>query len=553
MNRTRLIALLPVALFAASSWAVETVPVESHITDVTVYPDRAQVTRSADVDVAPGENRLLIDHLPAFLTENSVKAAGKASIQVIIEDIAVRTVVHEQAPDTKAAELEKLVQDLRDDRDTLDSRQHVIDQQRALLQQIQVKASGDVTREIQLNKFDISQIKDLPEYVGSESSRLEEETRKVAIERRDLDRKIAAAEAEFGKYQAAANRAEKSVVVTVDAKDATKLHLQISYVIGGASWVPAYDARAAADSSGVELTYNAVVRQQTGEDWRGVNLSLSTAKPSIGAQMPDLNKWAVAILQPMPAAAPMGTAQPMELEAMMDAKAVGGDVPRRNALMPMQPAAPQQAQVDQGITAVTFRVPRAADVPADGEPHRQTITVAALPAAFRYETAPKLSPFAYLNAAATNNTEAPLLAGAVNVFVGPDFIGTGRIKTAAPGEAMDLFLGIDEGIRVKREELKDRTGKSGFFRSRRTQVSGYKITVENYKDKPQHVVVFDQIPVSGTDVVKVSLGDTSAKPSKIDDATGKLTWELDLNPREKREITFEFSVDWPPDQQVTGL
>jgi hypothetical protein len=106
---------------------------------------------------------------------------------------------------------------------------------------------------------------------------------------------------------------------------------------------------------------------------------------------------------------------------------------------------------------------------------------------------------------------------------------------------------------VKREELKDRRSKSGFFRSRRSQASGYKITVENYKDKPQHVVVFDQIPVSATDEVKVTLGDTSVKPAKVDDATGKLTWELDLNPREKREITFEFTVDWPQDRQVNGL
>ena len=172
----------------------------------------------------------------------------------------------------------------------------MIDQQRVLLQQIQVKAAGDVNHEIQLNKFDLSQLKDLPEFIATGSARLEEEAHKVAVERRDLDRKIAATEAEFGKYRAAANRTEKSVVVTVDAKDATKLHLQISYVIGAASWVPAYDARAAADASGVELTYNAVVRQQTGEDRRGVNLALSTAKPSIGAQMPDLNKWAVAIL-----------------------------------------------------------------------------------------------------------------------------------------------------------------------------------------------------------------------------------------------------------------
>ena len=555
MNRIRLVGALSFALLAARSWAVEPVTVESHITDVTVYPDRAQVTRSADINVNPGENRLLIDHLPPTLAEDSVKAAGKAPIQVIVQDVAVRTVVREQSPDTKAAELEKRVEDLHDQRETLWARQRVIDQQRKLLEQIQVKAAGEVSRDIQLNKFDVTQLKDLPAFVGSEFARLEEDTHKVAAERRELDRKIAAAEAEFGKYQSAANRAEKSVLVTVDAKDATKLHLQVSYVIGNASWVPAYDARAAADASGVELTYNAVVRQQTGEDWLGVNLALSTAKPAVGAQMPDLNKWTVGIFEPVPAApmSALGQATAFETMAPMDkSKAVDG-VPVRLASPPTLTAAPQLAQVEQGMTAATFRVPRPADVPGDGEPHRQTITVASLPAAFRYETAPKLSSFAYLKAAATNSTETPLLAGAVNVFVGPDFIGTGRIKTTAQGEAADLFLGIDEGIRVKREELKDRRSKSGFFRSRRSQASGYKITIENYKNKPQHVVVFDQIPVSSTDEVKVSLGDTSVKPAKVDDVTGKLTWELDLNPREKREITFEFTVDWPQDRQVNGL
>ena len=555
MNRICLVAALSAALLAARSWAVEPVTVESHITDVTVYPDRAQVTRSADINVNPGENRLLIDHLPPTLAEDSVKAAGKAPLQVIVQDVAVRTVVHEQSSDTKVAELEKRVEDLHDQREALSARQRVIDQQRKLLEQIQVKAAGEVSRDIQLNKFDVTQLKDLPAFVGSEFARLEDDTRKVAAERRELDRKIAAAEAEFVKYQSAANRAEKSVLVTVDARDATKLHLQISYVIGNVSWVPAYDARAVADARGVELTYNAVVRQQTGEDWLGVNLALSTAKPAVGAQMPDLNKWTVGILEPVPVASMEALGQAAKLEARspapMDMAASGFEM--RPTSPPAVQAAPQQAQVEQGMTAATFRVPRPADVPGDGEPHRQTITVASLPAAFRYETAPKLSSFAYLKAAATNTTETPLLAGAVNVFVGPDFIGTGRIKTTAQGEAADLFLGIDEGIRVKREELKDRRSKSGFFRSRRSQASGYKITVENYKDKPQHVMVFDQIPVSGTDEVKVSLGDTSIKPSKVDDATGKLTWELDLNPREKREITFEFTVDWPQDRQVNGL
>src|ERR1700690_1401608 len=134
MNRIWMAAVLSAALLAARSWAGEPVPVDSHITDVTVYPDRAQITRSADINVSPGENRLLIDHLPPTLAEDSVKAAGKAPIQVIVQDVAVRTVVREQSADTRTVELEKHVENLHDEREALWARQRVIDQQRKLLE-----------------------------------------------------------------------------------------------------------------------------------------------------------------------------------------------------------------------------------------------------------------------------------------------------------------------------------------------------------------------------------------------------------------------------------
>ena len=167
-----------------------------------------------------------------------------------------------------------------------------------------------------------------------------------------------------------------------------------------------------------------------------------------------------------------------------------------------------------------------------------------------YETTPKLSQFAYLKAAATNNTAAPFLAGQVNIFVGPDFVGTGSIATVAPTEPFDLFLGVDEGIRVKREEVKDKTGKAGLFRNRQKKVFAYKITIENYKDKPARVIVYDQLPISANDDIKVAAGETLPA---LDKDTGKLTWTLDLKPREKRDLTFDFTVDWPEGKPVQGL
>ena len=543
--------ITPLLLLAARLNA-EPIPFSSRITDATVYMDRAQVTRTAEVALSAGENRVQLADLPAALVDDSVRVAGRAGVPVTIQDVEVRTVVSEQAADATAKELEARLQKLRDEAAALDARQRVLDQQRKLLEEIQIKAAGDVSRDVQVNKFDMAQLKDLPAFITSEYTRLDDETQKLIVARRELEPRLRAAEAEFNKRQAAASKASKNVIVTLVANEATKLQLQVSYVLGGASWVPTYDARAATEAGNVEFTYNGIVRQQTGEDWRGVNLTLSTARPAVGARMPELGKWTVDFAELLPAPPPPlpGASFGMLRRKTGDEGAIANKAVTAEAPVPL---VPQQAQIEQGVTSATFHVPRAADVPGDGEPHRQTIAVQSLPASFRYETTPKLSTAAYLKATATNSTDAPFLAGAVNVFVGPDFIGAGSIETVAPTEVVKLYLGTDDAIRVKREELKDRRGKSGLFNRRHKLVYGYKITVENFKDKPQRVFVFEQIPVSANDDIKVALGDASVKPSEVDAAKGKLTWELMLQPREKREISYEFSVDWPQDRQISGL
>ncbi len=520
--------LSPVALFAAA------------ITEVTVYPDRAQVTRVGEFDLAAGENRLEIGPLPVDLDDNSVRAAATAAGPVTLHEVAVRRLAREQVRDPEVARLEQQLLDLRDQRAALDARQRVLDQQRDLLGQIKIKAAAEATRDIQLNKFDLAQLRDLPGWLADEFTKLETANAGLTAERRDLDHKIRVAEADYNKRRAAAARAEKTAIVTLHAAAATKSKLRLSYVLGNAGWTPLYEARARADARGVDFSYHATVRQQTGEDWRGVKLTLSTARPAIGARMPELSKWIVDFMQVMPMAAPVAAGKMMRMNAMSDEASVAME----------QAAPPQEMQIEQGVTAVSFHVPRPADVPSDGEPHRQTIATETLPASFVYETTPKLSPFAYLKAATTNNTAAPLLGGPVHIFVGPDFVGTGSIATVAPTEPFDLFLGVDEGLRVKREELKDKAGKAGLFRNRQKKVFAYKITVENYKDQPARLVVYDQVPVSANDEIKVSPGESLPTLEK---ETGKLTWTLELKPREKREWTFDFTVDWPADKPVSGL
>jgi hypothetical protein len=88
-------------LIAGTAFAVD-----SRIADVTVYADRAQITRTAEAALNAGENRVAITGLPDLLQDDSVRATGKASVPVTILDVQVKRDVHEKLSDDVTAKLE---------------------------------------------------------------------------------------------------------------------------------------------------------------------------------------------------------------------------------------------------------------------------------------------------------------------------------------------------------------------------------------------------------------------------------------------------------------
>jgi len=56
----------------------------------------------------------------------------------------------------------------------------------------------------------------------------------------------------------------------------------------------------------------------------------------------------------------------------------------------------------------------------------------------------------HLRATIINTTERVLLSGEASIFLSGEYVGTTKVKTTAPTEKFKIFLGIDDGIKVKR-------------------------------------------------------------------------------------------------------
>ena len=115
-----------------------------------------------------------------------------------------------------------------------------------------------------------------------------------------------------------------------------RARVQVEYFVPGVCWAPAYQCRLSRDCRQAELQLRAVVAQRSGEDWRGVRLSLSTASALSWSEIPELTSVRIGRSQPLPPA-PRGFRPPPR-----GAEALFADYDReRQTVQGLVPSAPR--------------------------------------------------------------------------------------------------------------------------------------------------------------------------------------------------------------------
>ncbi len=538
--------VLSVLLVSGSPVFAVDIKAEASITSVIVYPDRALVTRAAEFELAEGEHTVIFENLPANIDTDSLRTKGSGDARVRIYSIESKKVVLEHPREEQIAQLEAEMQDVQDQIDAAKTHVGNLNSERKLVNSIGVYSGEQLSKEFITRQPKADEWNTMVEFQRENLARLSKEIQEGKIQNRQLEQRLDTLRRKLQELQGQSARASQEVRVDLAALSAGRFELSLSCIVFGAQWFPTYDMRASLQKEQVEVAYIGNVRQNTGEDWTDIDLSLSTARPAVGAKMPEISPWFLRPHRPEPRVDRfLMETESLEEDAMAPRKSKS-----RAAGMPAEVAV---AEVSRRGTSVQFKVPRQMDVPSDNAHHRATILSKNLPAEFAYASTPRLSPYAYLTAGLTNTTDAPWLPGKVSVFVDGDFIGTSHIKPVAPNEKIDIDLGIDEGIKVKREELTRKEDEPGIFGKKKEIVFKDKISVENHKAKAVELLLIDHIPISQHDDIKVSELKFSKKPTEQEEDKGIVKWKLPLDPGEKSEITIEFTITHPLEMVVGGL
>lgn len=541
------------------------IPVETVITAVVVYPDRARVTCRGRCELPEGLHQIVIGELPLALEPESVRAAGAGTARVRLRSVDVHRRHYAQAPVANVQALEAQIEELQDELQALDDRQavkqasidHLDGLREATTEYAWGLARGRSTVENQAN---------LMRFFEEEDARLRGDLRALDTEQRDLKERLSKLQAELDQLRAARPRQRYEARLEVEAVSAGSFEPEITYVVGQSTggrtgWRPLYDIRlldvaggnAGAPAGGrVAITTLAEIVQNTGQDWSGVRLTVSTARPALNQRVPELKPWFVDVPrppQPLPRAAHAKAAmarQDFAPESATDAVPAMMMAPIREA-----PAEVEVAEAQDSGTAVTFAVSGSVDIPGDGTPHKTTIGQHDLTPQLDFLAVPRHTDAVYRRAKFNNTTAAPLLPGPASLYAGDEYIGQNRLEYTPTGAEVELILGVEERVTVKRELVRREVDKR-LLRDVRQVIYGYEIELENLLPTSARVTVQDQYPVSRHDQIKVRLDRVAPEPVEQTDLH-ILKWRIDLAPAEKKIIRYDYQVEHPRALQVIGL
>ncbi|HVB20943.1 MAG TPA: mucoidy inhibitor MuiA family protein [Ktedonobacteraceae bacterium] len=563
------------------------------ITDVTVYSDRALITRRGTIELEVGEHELRINNLPQFLRD-SLRAAGQGPQGTRILNVDVTTAFYSQPPEAELRTLQSELEALVQNKQLLEARQSALNDRRQWLRALG-EQSRDFAKGLAQGQMKPQDCADFFSFTAAQALQDAEAAQGLEVQLKQVNLEIGAKKREIAQQQGGTFPDRLAANVTVEIAQAGELALDLSYLVMGASWHPQYDVRVQMsdeqnvsevshngqtgqpnETGEVDLTYVAIVQQSTGERWQDVALSLSTARPSLAAVLPELEPWYLNVYNPTPLvrgpmfartsmSAPQGLSYgaPMSSEQTVKVPAIGtaaatsmaDTLPEMEqpALPPPLPASIATTTVEQTGTALIFRAGRSVDIPSDNSPHKTTIARDNLPCSFDYVCAPVLEENVHLRATIVNTTDRVLLSGDASIFLGGEYVGTTKVKMIAPTERFKIFLGIDDGIKVKRE-LTDRSVDKGSMLQaaiRRTTYA-YRITVHNYARVRRNIVVRDHLPVSQHERIKVKVQNVLPLPherTKLE----ILVWKFALLADAEQIIDYRFVVEHPQDVVITGL
>jgi len=343
-----------------------------------------------------------------------------------------------------------------------------------------------------------------------------------------------------------------------------EIPVSVSYYTQSAGWVPVYDIRVNSKTNKVKLIYKASLTQTSGVDWKKTKLTLSTGTPNFGVAAPVLSPWFLQLYVPELYKALQGkvagvglmgnTIQSMNDERRLSEVVAQGYGTVEKPAFKLDSIDPSTLNMyttlNEGQLNTNFEIELPYDIDSDGKMNSIAIKEEEIVCTLKNYAVPRIDKESYLMAEVADWQNLDLLPGDANIIMDETYIGKSIIDPNSIADTLNLSLGRDKRVIVKRSVVKELSSLKTSGNSSKQNFT-YEIVVKNNKQTEINLLLKDQYPLSNIKEVEVSLENNG--DAIVNTETGVLTWKLNLKPGESKKVRFSYSVKYPKDKKIVNL
>jgi hypothetical protein len=572
--------------------------VEGSVAAVTLYRGQAQVTRIVPIDGPAGRREIVIENLPEQVVSASLFAEGNNGVEV--RAVRYRTRAVGEQPREEVRELDRQLFETQRQLDLANKRQALLSKKTEYLAKLEGFVAPTAQSDLTKGVLDAEALERLTAFSFAQHDAIATEEVELAKQVHDLTEQIELLNRQRAEITAGASQTAREAVLFVQKSADGPAELRLNYLVGDCGWSPAYTMRAAADRKQVRVEYNAIIHQLSGEDWNDVELTLSTASPTLSSAGPGLAPFHVTLTAEATLQAPNAQANlPGIPQQQAGANFYGRGLSKGQVIDQLDILNQQRsdfsraaanttnfadvnrlswslndvafgcqtleingdettlsvlrAQADEAEgPSLSYQLQGPASLASRSDQQMVRIMQTEMASDFYHVAVPVLTSLVYREAKLKNSSDEDMLAGPMTAYLDGRFVGQGELPTVARGETFVVGFGADPQLRARRELAdRDDSVQGG---NRETRLA-YRLVIDNFASEPTPVRVIDRLPHAENGVdIRVTLGESSDPISdeklyvRDERPMGILRWNVEVPANaagaDAKVIDYKYAVEY---------
>jgi uncharacterized protein (TIGR02231 family) len=543
--------------------------VKSRIKKVVVYQQGAQIQRRANYTVSKGVSKIYIESISPQIDANSIQINATGNIILLDSKYSVEYPAPEVNQNTENLIPLKIRKEIRYITDSIFEYSYkamgiqfkidVLNSEKRIIENNgTIKGSGKVNDSIPL-------LEDAIEYYHKKMNKINYDLLNLNKEKALLNKtqnRMTNRLQSLNNYDQNNNLTQPTnkppiykITITVSAKETTSGRVNISYLVNNAGWIPQYDLRSKAIDNTIDLTYKAQVYQNTGVKWNNIRLSLSTNNPYANKTKPELQPWYVYYannysnqrIKQKSISYTANKRKSLAPQAIMEesyAESTNSDIEITEEKATLST---QFTKMIEQLISVEYAIDLPYTIESNNERYMVLVDSKTLKTNYKNYAVPKIDLSSYLVAQITNLDNLNLLPGDATIFHDGAYLGTTYLNPSIMSDTMNLSLGKDPKLLLKRTLLK-KESKQKIIGDRIVKTYAYRIEIKNHKNKTSKITVQDQIPITQNPEIEIEIVNLSK--GKLNKATGLIEWDLKLKPKETKKLDLIYTVKYSKNQNI---